>query len=252
MDRLQIWVINLDRAPQRLERIAAQLQRLQLPYVRLSAVDAQALTPAQRAELDEAAYRRLHGMNPVLGELGCFLSHVEVARRFLAGSAEVALVLEDDALIHDTLPAVLQGLLANPRRWDMVKLSAVHSGTPVPVLTVSQGHALAVMLSRCRGSSAYLMNRRAAELYATGLLPMRLPYDHVFDLGWRYGLKVRMVTPTPCTHDDTIATTIGAAPGPSRKFHWTQRLAAHRYRVGVEVRRVAHGLMQLLRERLVG
>jgi glycosyl transferase family 25 len=252
MDQLQIWVINLDRAPQRLERIAGQLQRLNLPYLRLPAVDARALTPAQRAELDEEAYRRLHGMNPVLGELGCFLSHVEVARRFLTGGAEAALVLEDDVLLHDSLPAVLGGLLANPQRWDMVKLSAVHSGTPVRVLTLAQGHALAVMLSRCTGSSAYLMNRRAAELYATGLLPMRLPYDHVFDLGWRCGLKVRVVTPTPCTHDENIATTIGAVPGPSRKFHWTQRLAAHRYRVGVELRRVGHGLMQLLRERLAG
>lgn len=252
MDRLQVWVINLDRAPERLERISGQLQRLRLPYTRLPAVDAKALTPEQRAALDDTGYRRLHGMNPVLGELGCFLSHVEVARRFLASGAEAALVLEDDALLHDSLPAVLQGLLANPRRWDMVKLSAVHSGTPMPVVTVAQGHALAVMLSRCTGSSAYLMNRRAADLYATSLLPMRLPYDHVFDLGWRLGLKVRMVTPTPCTHDESIATTIGAAPGPSRKFHWTQRLAAHRYRVGVELQRVAYGVVQLLRERLAG
>jgi hypothetical protein len=41
-----------------------------------------------------------------------------------------------------------------------------------------------------------------------GLLPMSLPYDHVFDQGWRFGLKVRLVTPTPCGHDEEIATTI--------------------------------------------
>ncbi len=248
MSGLQTWVINLDRAPERLERIRAQLQRLGLAWTRLPAVDARALTAEQRAALDEPAYRRLHGMTPVPGELGCYLSHVEVMRRFLASDATFALVLEDDVLLQGSLPAVLQGLMAHPQRWDMVKLSAVHSGTPVPVLEVAPGHRLAVMLSRCTGSSAYLMNRRAATAYLQALLPMRLPYDHVFDLGWRYGLKVRMVTPTPCTHDERIATTIESLPGPSRKFHWTRRLATHRYRAGVELRRLWYGLTQLLRE----
>jgi glycosyl transferase family 25 len=78
----------------------------------------------------------------------------------------------------------------------------VHRGTPVPYLEVAPGHQLAVMLSRCTGSSAYLMNRRAATAYAQGLLPMSLPYDHVFDQGWRFGLKFRLVTPTPCGHDE--------------------------------------------------
>jgi glycosyl transferase family 25 len=252
MKGLQTWVINLDRAPDRLARISAQLQRLKLPFTRLPAVDARALSSAQRAALDEPAYRRKHGKTPVLGELGCYLSHVQAMGLFLASDAEYALVLEDDALLHDSLPAVLQGLLRCPGRWDMVKLSAVHSGTPVPMLQVAPGHHLAVMLSRCTGSSAYLMNRRAATAYAQGLLPMSLPYDHVFDLGWRFGLKVRMVTPTPCTHDEQIPTTIETAPTATRKFHWTRRLAAHRYRVGIELRRLSYGLMQMLRERRTG
>jgi glycosyl transferase family 25 len=35
----------------------------------------------------------------------------------------------------------------------MVKLSAGASGTPQPYLEVAPGHRLAVMLSRCTGSS---------------------------------------------------------------------------------------------------
>jgi len=244
------WVINLDRAPERLARIAAQLERLGLPWTRLPAVDARSLQPAQRAALDDATYRRRHGKEPVLGELGCYLSHVEVMRRFLAGSAEFALVLEDDVQLKDSLPAVLQGLAAHAGRWDMVKLSGVHSGTPVPYLEVAPGHRLAVMLSRCTGSSAYLMNRRAAQAYAQGLLPMGLPYDHVFDQGWRFGLKVRMVTPWACGHDDQVASTIVAPPGGGRKFHWTKRFPTYAYRLRTESRRVLYGFTQALREKL--
>jgi glycosyl transferase family 25 len=249
---MSTWVINLDRAPERLSRISAQLQRLGLPFERLPAVDARALRPEQRAALDEPAYRHKHGMTPVLGELGCYLSHVEAMRRFVASPAEFALVLEDDVLLHDSLPGVLRGLMAQPQRWDVVKLSAVHSGTPVPVLELAPGHHLAVMLSRCTGSSAYLMNRRAAAAYLAspgGLLPMSLPYDHVFDQGWRFGLKFRLVTPTPCGHDEEIASTIVAPPGVNRKFHWTKRLSTYRYRLGNELRRLVYGLTQLVRER---
>lgn len=248
-DRLQTWVINLDRAADRLERIGRQMQRVGLRYARLPAVDARALGTAQLAALDEPAYRRKHGKAPVLGELGCYLSHVKAMELFLAGSAEFALVLEDDVIVHDGLPAVLQGLMAHAARWDMVKLSAVHSGTPMPVLEVAPGHHLAVMLSRCTGSSAYLVNRRAAQAYARGLLPMSLPYDHVFDQGWRFGIRVRLVTPTPCGHDDQIATTIAAPPGARRKFAWWQRFPAYAYRLGNEARRVCYGLAETLRER---
>ena len=255
MDGLQTWVINLDRAPERLARIRAQLQRLGLPFTRLQAVDALELTAAQRAELDEPAYCRKHGMAPVMGELGCYLSHVHVIQQLLAGTAAFALVLEDDVLLHDSLPAVLHGLMKHAERWDVVKLSAVHRGTPVPVLALAPGHHLAVMLSRCTGASAYLLNRRAAAAYlrpVDGLLPMSLPYDHVFDQGWRFGIQFRLVTPTPCGHDDQIASTIGAtsATNKSRKFHWTRRFGAYGYRLGNECRRLMYGLRESLRERI--
>jgi glycosyl transferase family 25 len=252
MDGLQTWVINLDRAPERLARIDAQLQALGLPFTRLPAVDARALKPEQSAALDETAYRRKHGMAPVLGELGCYLSHVEAMRLFLATEAAFAMILEDDVLLHDSLPAVLQGLIAKPGRWDMVKLSAVHSGTPQRVLKLSPGHDLAVMLSRCTGSSAYLINRHAAGAYLQGLLPMSLPYDHVFDQGWRFGLKVRLVTPTPCGHDSEIASTIVVPPGASRKFRWTRRWPTYVYRLGNEARRLVYGLTQTLSEKFGG
>jgi glycosyl transferase family 25 len=252
MDGLQTWVINLDRAPERLARIDAQLQALGLPYTRVPAVDARALKPEQSAALDETAYRRKHGMAPVLGELGCYLSHVEAMRLFLATDAAFAMILEDDVLLHDSLPAVLQGLIAKPGRWDMVKLSAVHSGTPQRVLKLSPGHDLAVMLSRCTGSSAYLINRHAAGAYLQGLLPMSLPYDHVFDQGWRFGLKVRLVTPTPCGHDSEIASTIVVPPGASRKFRWTRRWPTYVYRLGNEARRLVYGLTQTLSEKFGG
>jgi glycosyl transferase family 25 len=254
LDGVRTWVINLDRAPDRLARIAAQLDALGLPWTRLAAVDARRFTPAQQALLDIDTFQRRHGMTPLPGELGCYLSHVEAMHAFLAGPAQMAVILEDDVKLHATLPATLAALARHPGRWDMVKLSGVHSGSPVPVLELAAGHRLAVMLSKCTGSSAYALNRRAAEAYLdarTGLLPMQLPYDHVFDQGWRFGLKVRMVTPWPCGHDDQVASTIGTpAGGPSRKFKGLKRLPTHLWRLGNELRRIGYGLKSAIGETL--
>ena len=249
MDGLHTWVINLDRDTERLQRIAGQLAPTGLAWTRQSAVVGRDLAPDEQARLlDRDAYRRKHGMEPALGELGCYLSHVAVMRALLASPHRAALVLEDDVLLTPALVPVLRGLMAHADRWDVVKLSQVHSGTPQPVLEVTPGHRLAVMLSRCTGSSAYLMNRRAAESYTARILPMTLPYDHVFDQGWTFGLKVRLVTPTPCIHDETIATTI-ATGGASRKFSRWRRLPAHLYRLGNESQRVVYALREIWRER---
>ncbi len=248
IEGLHTWVINLDRAHERLSHIQAQLKPLGLAWTRLPAVDAQQLQAQQLVELDERAFRRRHGTIPALGELGCYLSHVEVMRAFLRTDAQFALILEDDVIAHATLPQVLQGLVQHPHRWDMVKLSAVHSGTPQPIIEVAAGHHLAVMLSQCTGSSAYLINRHAATRYVASLLPMCLPYDHAFDRGWQLDLKVRTVTPTPCTHYGGLVSSMGTF-NPHRKLPKRQRLPTYWYRICNEAQRLCYGLRHTILER---
>jgi glycosyl transferase family 25 len=249
-DQLKTFVINLDRSPERLKTISAKLAALGMKFTRIPAVDAQRLTPAQLSALDRKAYESKHGKTPLLGELGCYLSHVETFNAFIESGAPFALILEDDTVPTKQLLPALHGLIANADRWDMVKLSGVHSGTPQPYLEVCPGHWLSVMLTRCTGSSAYLINRKAAIAYRTALLPMELPYDHVFDQGWRFGIKVRLLAPTPCIHDDVTETTIVSA-GPSRKFHWSRRLPMLGYRLKTEFRRLHYGISEVIYEKRV-
>ena len=246
MASLHTWVINLDRAPERLARIGTRLDALGVPWTRFPAVEGKLLGAAeQAARLDQAGFERRHGMTPSLGELGCYLSHVRLMQAFLATEHGFALILEDDVKPTAALPEVLRSLMAASGRWDMVKLSAIHSGTPVGVLDVGQGHQLGVMFSRCTGSSAYVINRTAAQRYVQQLLPMQLPYDHAYDRGWVYGLKVRRVFPEVCVHDDQVVSTIGN-PGPSRKFPWHRRLPTYIHRLRTEWARLRYGVAQLL------
>ncbi len=246
MASLHTWVINLDRAPERLARIGARLDALGVPWTRFPAVEGKLLTAADQAQLlDRSGFERCHGMTPTLGELGCYVSHVRVMQAFLDSAHDFALILEDDVQPGPGLPEVLRELSEAHACWDMVKLSAIHSGTPVGVLALGQGHRMGIMLSRCTGASAYLVNRSAAQRYVQQLLPMQLPYDHAYDRGWVYGLKVRRVFPEVCVHDDQVVSTIGN-PGPSRKFPWYRRLPTYIHRLRTEWARLRYGVAQLL------
>ena len=254
MNDLQTFVINLDRSADRLARVGSALDSLGLPWTRVPAVDGAAMPEEERtAYLDEPAFQRQHGMPSVPGELGCYLSHVRAMQRFLEGTAQMALILEDDVRLLPSLPQVLQALQACAAHWDMVKVSGVHSGTPVRVRRLTDEHWLAVMLTRCTGASATLINRHAARRYVDQLLPMSLPYDHAYDKGWRFGLKVRMVTPWPAIHDNKVPTTIAQVQLPAgrttRKFHWTRRLPAYMTRARNEIRRIFYGIGQIIAER---
>lgn len=245
-----VLVINLDRAPQRLMKISNQLDRLGIKWERLSAADGKNLNMSDRSLLDEQEFGRRHGKTPLPGELGCYLSHVWAFERFLQTDFPFAVILEDDVLLSDELPRVLEALVHAADDWDMVKLSGVHSGTPLKIRPLTESHHLAIMLSRLTGSSAYMLNRRAAQVYRQGLLPMRIPYDHEFDRAWAWGLTIRMVTPCPCGHDGQEVSMISAPQMPSRKFHWTRRWPAYRWRLGNEIKRLTHGLTQWAKARL--
>lgn len=101
MASLHTWVINLDRAPERLVRIGARLDTLGLPWSRFSAVEGKLLTAEDQAQLlDRPGFERRHGMTPTLGELGCYVSHVRVMQAFLDSGHDFALILEDDVHPH--------------------------------------------------------------------------------------------------------------------------------------------------------
>lgn len=246
LDDILILVINLDRSPERLASIAAQLDQQGLRWQRISASDGRTLSMTDASLLDVESFRRKHGKEPLPGELGCYLSHVRAIDEFLAGPQQVVMVLEDDVQLGPDLKRVLVGLLMQHEQWDVVKLSGIHSGTPLVLSALDDFYSLAVGLSRYTGASCYLVNRFAAEAYAKDLLPMTLPYDHEYDQAWMRGIRLRMVVPAPCIHSFDMGSVLHPVGVSRPNFHWTRRWGTVAWRTLNECRRLIHGLSQWL------
>jgi GR25 family glycosyltransferase involved in LPS biosynthesis len=89
------FLINLDRRPDRWLEFNQSSSSLDIPIERFSAVDGQDLPESE-----------LRSPSPVAA---CWMSHQEVARKFLESEAEYCLVLEDDlALTEESINALNQ------------------------------------------------------------------------------------------------------------------------------------------------
>lgn len=112
-----IYLINLDRRPDRLERMQGLLQHYGLHAKRLPAVDGKSLTEGQK--------QTLFGPYPVRmsnGAIGCLLSHLSVLQDAYQRGFKRIWVLEDDVLISEdphVLPLCLTALEKLDPYWDI-------------------------------------------------------------------------------------------------------------------------------------
>jgi glycosyl transferase family 25 len=243
--KIRCYLINLDRSVDRLAVMTKRLAKTGLPWQRVPAVEGRELDIESDRRVDISGYQARHGKRINPAEVGCYLSHVVALKEFLLRpDLQWAVILEDDVDFAGDFSETIAALLAHPEEWDMVKLSGFHSGTPKRTVKLSGKRSLAIMWSRMTGSAAYVVNRKAAESYISHLLPMSVPYDHVFDQGWKFDLKIRMVSPLPTELDPELPSTIGYGPSDQRRLPFVRRFSCFAYRLRTEIRRVSHAALQ--------
>jgi glycosyl transferase, family 25 len=245
--KLMTIVINMDSAKERMAAMKVQLDRLDIPYVRLSAVDGTKLS-FPHSDFCLNSYRYLHGRLWSPRELGCYLSHIECFRQFLKSDAQYALVLEDDASLPDDLLAVIDAATHSSKHWNLLRLSTVNHGKWWPVKKV-HGRSLAVCLTREKGAGAYVVDRHAARQMIKYLLPMRLAWDIAFDLEWFFGFKMLGVVPMPVSQSSEFETQIQSNLPKMRSR--TKYLTVLPFRLFLESTRLLYRTFRLLRLRFI-
>lgn len=107
-----IYLINLDRRPERLECMQKTLNDYGLHFQRVSAVDGQ--------KLSHETKQALFGKYPVRlpnGAIGCLLSHLSILQDAYSRQYTCIWVLEDDVLVQED-PQVLVPLLSELEKQD--------------------------------------------------------------------------------------------------------------------------------------
>lgn len=208
---MKAYCINLDRRPDRLEYISCEFSRINIPFERVPAVD------AQNPEVAAAAARMPPmplGHQMGAGAYGCFQSHRKIWRRLIASGESHAMACEDDLVLDSGLARLMADDWV-PEDADIVKMetfgSRVHlsraGAKPAP-----QGRRLERLRSRHFGTACFVISARAAAWLLEETETVNLPIDRfLFDPASPvfHNLHIYQMSPAPVVQGG-LATKVGA------------------------------------------
>lgn len=212
---MKIFVINRKKDTERRQKMEAQAQKLGLELTFFEAVDGYALSADEVARVYQAGKRlRIYGRPMTQGEIGCFLSHRKIYEQIVAENLSEALILEDDVLLEDSLPACLDMIQTCPINWDVMRFlyrRKINKRGFRDVYAFEDGeHRLVRLPNAPGGTYAYMVKRHAAEILLKATKTIWMPIDIVIGRSWSTRLESYAFMPSPIKHFDEGESVIGA------------------------------------------
>lgn len=242
MTTLPVYLINLDRSPDRLIQMQARLEALGLPYTRVPGVDGRAHWDALQADMDIPRFERNVGRRIMAGEIGCYASHMAVWDRMIADDAPMALILEDDVVFHDDFCAAQAAAQAAADHWDLLKLNVIRAKQPVRKAQAGAWD-LNAYIGPFTGMGAYMIKRDVAAKLRHAIWPPTRPIDHELDRVFVHHIRHLGMEPFPSHVEDGGRSTItGASFDGVKKFKGFKRLPLHLLRLGNTLRKLGYVL----------
>ena len=209
MAPLPIFVINLDRSPERLALLSAQARASGLRFERISAIDGTRQLPSWAAVQFMNAHGGIRG-GLSEGEVGCYASHLLVLSKIVERRIEAAIVLEDDAILDgDFERKAREAIRAAPAGWDCIHLSTNFKRSPFPVADLGSNHCLVRYMRLPVNSVAYAISLAGAQKLMAPRYRVR-PFDVEFRLAWETGLEMLGTFPAIARPHEHLASTIDA------------------------------------------
>ena len=185
-----VYVINLDRRPDRWREISEHLDQIGVRAERLSAVDVRQLS-------DEVSRGHCPPGRINLGSAANKMGHAKAIRRLLESDSPAALILEDDAELSCETATLLHSVDWWPRDAKVVRLECGYGrlrlcGRAAGI--TPNGRQLRYVARWIGGSAAYLINRDGARILLRGLADPQLTIDQtLFNLP--YSRTARLLRP---------------------------------------------------------
>ena len=200
---MKLFIINLDRQPERLGRMKLLFEGLGLRFNRVSAVDGKRLSEEEIRswQSGDAGSRQLRA-----GETACFLSHRECWQRIVDEELSCAAIFEDDLHLGTDAAALLRSGAWVPEEADVIKIETKLKYARVdrsPLCKVG-GRTLNRLRSRHAGAGGYIVTRKGAEKLLRMSETFSSPADQFIfnlDLPSAASLSTYQLLPAVCVQD---------------------------------------------------
>lgn len=210
---IPIYIINLDRCPDRREKMSRRLDELGLAYKFFAGVDGALLSKKQIAEVYKpmAAFERL-GRELHPNEMACSWSHIKIYEMMIAEGIEEMVILEDDIDLHDGFPLVLESRRDwLPPDWRLVNF-AHDMSEPIPMKEINvlglANHWICGFDRVVGRTGAYMIQKKGAEALLNQAYPIRMPLDDLTGDSGFLGSEVYGIIPRVAMWDSNFASAI--------------------------------------------
>lgn len=225
-----IFLVNLDSATDRRQRMTTQMRALGLTWTRV-AYDGRRET---RERIGAYARDRFPALAFDLAtlsgaEVGCWLSHLEAWRRLvLHDDTPACAVLEDDLLLDAALPAALADL-AEQRAFDVVYLGTSSRNISSRQRTHAGCCAIHAPVGTILNTWGYVVRREYAARFLATPRRIRLPIDRLIGAGLRHAdARVGVLRPAVVREDPALGVRSQIEPFTFRADRWKVVEAARR------------------------
>ncbi len=211
---LPTYVISLPEEKARHEHIAAHLKERGFAPTFVDGIDMRGSNVLDHPAYDFARRRAAHGRDLKSGELGCFLAHRVALQQMIDDAHPFALILEDDAKLHENTLAALQNLINKNIDFDLIRLlgsDKVNNGKHRKITPLYKDHTLVRLRTAYGGAHATLYARKGAEKLLTTTQRFAFPWDTALGRCWETGMNAYSILPGLAVQDTGFESTIGDA-----------------------------------------
>ena len=217
------YLINLDGSDQRLEQATTQLNAVNWPFERFSAVDGRGKALTEFANYDDQGAQQILGRSLMNSELGCYLSHYGCAEKFLTTDADYLVVLEDDLKINNNFKIKIDSIIKylhqhKDLNWYLINIAAKKKKLAKDITQIEDISLWHAFYFPIRGLGL-IWSRQGARAFIEAGKTINMPVD-IFFQSWLSqngkGLGVWPSLVKPAGVDSDILGTV-AAQGISRK-----------------------------------
>ena len=232
-----IWLISLQSATSRRQKMTEQLAATGLQYQIFDAVDGRVREQELLQRVDKSAYESNMGSPLLPGKVGVYASHIGVWHEFLDSSHSTALILEDDVVFHDDFVEAVRTAMSVRERWDLIRFNCIRAKLPVTQSTVDS-YRINAYVGPFTGNAAYLITRDTVERVLPGLWPQTRAFDHELNRFFVHNYRQFGLEPWASHPDDGGNSTItGENFALVKKPHWRERLPYYRLKAANYFRR---------------
>ncbi len=225
------FLINLDRAPDRLAFMAGQ----GIVFERIPGIDGTSNLPGWLRPQFAGA---IADATMSAGEIGCYASHLVCADEIVERELACAIVLEDDVTLEpDFMATASLAVAAAPAGWDYIHLSTNYKRAVVHVCDLPGRSRMLVRHTRLPvNSAAYILSQAGARKWLRER-PRARPNDMDIRYAWLDDLDVFGVFPAPARQLGNFQSSIRH----DGKQRWSPGIASELYGLVWQARRVGAG-----------